>query len=73
MEPSSLPLRTYTKSQTKHANPQAQLPTIECPTGEIPIIRNKRTDSMAVKTIDEIVSKDVQQEVSILFFKIVLE
>jgi hypothetical protein len=52
--------------------PQVQLPIIECPTGTIPILRNNRRDHMAEKTIDEVISNDVQQEVSILFFNIVL-
>jgi hypothetical protein len=45
--------------------PQAQLPIIECPIGTIPILRNKRRDHMEVQTIDEVISRDEQQEVNI--------
>uniref|UniRef100_A0ACD5YPM8 Uncharacterized protein n=1 Tax=Avena sativa TaxID=4498 RepID=A0ACD5YPM8_AVESA len=62
MEPSSLPLSAYPESPSMHAIPQVQLPIIECPTGTIPVLRNNRRDRMAAKTINEIVSKDLQQE-----------
>jgi hypothetical protein len=46
--------------------PQAQLPIIECPVGTIPILRNKRGDHMEVQNIDEVISRDEQQEVNII-------
>ncbi|KAI4982708.1 hypothetical protein ZWY2020_023200 [Hordeum vulgare] len=42
MEPRSLPLSISTKSPSIHAMPPAQLSLIECPTGTIPIVRNKK-------------------------------
>jgi hypothetical protein len=51
-----------------HSMPQTQLPIIDCPTGTIPILRKNRMDHIAAKTIDVVISKDFQKEVSILFF-----
>jgi hypothetical protein len=53
--------------------PQAQLPIIDCPTGTIPILRNNRMDHMAAKTIDAVIGKDLQEDVSIQFFLIGLD
>ena len=65
MEPSSLPVSRYTDSPPMHAIPEAQLPIIECPIGTVPIMRNNRRDHIAAKTIDELIGKDIQQEVII--------
>jgi hypothetical protein len=63
MEPSSLPLGIYTKFPS-HVTPQAQLPIVKCPIGTIPILRKKRRDHMLAHKIDDVISKDKQQEVS---------
>ena len=63
MEPSSFPLSTSTKSPLMDAIPQAQLALIECPTGTIPILRNKRRVHMRVETIGKVISQD-EHEVS---------
>ncbi|CAM0943470.1 unnamed protein product [Alopecurus aequalis] len=62
MEPSSLPLSTYTESPSVRASSQSQLPIVECHAGTIPVLRNYRKDYMATKTIDGVIGKDVQQE-----------
>jgi hypothetical protein len=73
MEPSSLPLGIHTRSPLDDVIPQAQLPIVKCPIGTIPILRRKRRDHMVAKTIDEVISKDIQQEVSylIIVFKMI--
>ncbi|CAM0943468.1 unnamed protein product [Alopecurus aequalis] len=62
MGPSSLPLSMYTESPSMHATPQVQLPIIGCPTGTVPILRKNIRDCTAGHTIEEVVSKDEQEE-----------
>ncbi|CAM0943473.1 unnamed protein product [Alopecurus aequalis] len=62
IEPSSFPSSVYAKSPRTYDIPQAQFSIIDCSIGTIPILRKKKRDRMDVQTIDEKISKDVQQE-----------
>ncbi|KAM3255911.1 hypothetical protein ACQJBY_048833 [Aegilops geniculata] len=71
MEPSSFPLSTSTKSPLMDSIPQAQLALIECPTGTIPILRNKRRVHMPVETIGKVISQDEHEVAGIEYFDVI--
>uniref|UniRef100_A0A0D9VM57 Neprosin PEP catalytic domain-containing protein n=1 Tax=Leersia perrieri TaxID=77586 RepID=A0A0D9VM57_9ORYZ len=60
MEPSSFPIGLEMQSPSVSAYSQAQLSTVDCPIGTIPILRNN-IDTTMVKHIGLRVSDDVQQ------------
>uniref|UniRef100_A0ACD5Z575 Uncharacterized protein n=2 Tax=Avena sativa TaxID=4498 RepID=A0ACD5Z575_AVESA len=62
MEPSSIPSSVYTKPPGTYDIPQAQFTFVECPIGTVPVLHNSRRDHTELQTIDEVISKDEQQE-----------
>uniref|UniRef100_A0A0E0NM07 Neprosin PEP catalytic domain-containing protein n=1 Tax=Oryza rufipogon TaxID=4529 RepID=A0A0E0NM07_ORYRU len=64
MEPSSSPIRLDIKSPLVAAVSHAQLSTIDCPIGTIPILRNNKLDTTMVQGISTLASNDLQQLVA---------
>uniref|UniRef100_A0A0E0K659 Neprosin PEP catalytic domain-containing protein n=1 Tax=Oryza punctata TaxID=4537 RepID=A0A0E0K659_ORYPU len=64
MEPSSFPIGLDIKSSSVAAVSQAQLSTIDCPIGTVPILRNNEVDTMMVQRIGKLTSNDVQQQLA---------
>uniref|UniRef100_A0A0E0K655 Neprosin PEP catalytic domain-containing protein n=1 Tax=Oryza punctata TaxID=4537 RepID=A0A0E0K655_ORYPU len=61
MEPSSFPIGLDIKLPLVSAVSQAQLSTIDCPIGTVPILRNNKVDTRMVQRIGMLASDDVQQ------------
>ncbi|BAS81357.1 Os02g0795666 [Oryza sativa Japonica Group] len=59
MEPSSFPIGMDIKSPLVGAISQAQLSTIDCPIGTIPIVRNNNLANMMVQRIGTLANDDL--------------
>ncbi|KAM0930029.1 hypothetical protein ACQ4PT_001209 [Festuca glaucescens] len=64
MEPSSFPIGLNVKPLLRQVISQAHMSILECPTGMVPILRNRRRDQISSKKIDIMINKDKQQEVA---------
>ena len=67
MEPSYFPIGLNVKSSFQHVVAQANLSTVNCPAGMVPIIRNSKPGQIVVRNIDHVRNKHIQHEVSFLF------
>ncbi|CAM0943474.1 unnamed protein product [Alopecurus aequalis] len=62
MEPSSFPEGMDTISPLPNFESHAQLPTIECPTGTVPILRDPRRDNISPRSTDEVIANHKRGE-----------
>ena len=68
MEPSSFPFGQNRKSTYRHFVAQANLSTVNCPAGMVPIIRGRKLGQIIVQNIDQVSNKHIEHEVSFQYF-----
>jgi hypothetical protein len=65
MEPSSFPDGLDIEDGLGYAFSQVQPSMVDCPIGTVPILRYSRMNQIAAHSIEEVITRDTQQEVSI--------